>query len=370
MKEITTILEAYSQKPANSSCALAIVIRVEGSSYRRTGARMLVFDDGTWQGGISGGCLEGDALKRAKLAIYSKQPSTITYDTSQANDHQIGIGLGCNGIIEILFCPIHDSNPNNPIAILQRCVQANTSPQVLITAIATTGSQQAFAPGHTVWLQQSSNLSSFGAYAPALQQIANTQLQKGHSAPHTLQLDQQHSAQFFVEILPPQVHLLLFGFQYDVYPLTKQAKELGYAVTIVANPLKVNPLVKNLANNILPIQELQSITISKHTAAILMSHDYPTDLQNLQHCLQLPLRYIGLLGPKVRSQKIFDQLASQHKPLSAADMKRIYAPVGLDIGAQSPDEIALSVLAEIRAVFSGRNGSQLRLRSSSINDRH
>ena len=116
MKEIKAIIKAYNElDKATQQAALATVVRVEGSSYRRTGARMLVMDNGTWIGGISGGCLEGDALKRARLAINSSRPTLITYDTSEDDPHQIGVGLGCNGIIDVLFCPLDFDDPQNQI---------------------------------------------------------------------------------------------------------------------------------------------------------------------------------------------------------------------------------------------------------------
>src|SRR5437870_12934040 len=116
MKEIRSIINAYNKIDFTSvKAALATVVRVEGSSYRRTGARMLVLDNGTYLGGISGGCLEGDALRRAQKAIIQDKPSIITYDTTQDDGHQIGVGLGCNGIIDVLFMPLHNEDENNPV---------------------------------------------------------------------------------------------------------------------------------------------------------------------------------------------------------------------------------------------------------------
>src|ERR1700739_88076 len=116
MKEIKAIIGAYDKIDRdNSRAALATVVRVEGSSYRRTGARMLVTDDGVWVGGISGGCLEGDALKRARLAIAKSQSSLVTYDTTQDDAYQIGVGLGCNGVIDVLFTPLDFADKNNPV---------------------------------------------------------------------------------------------------------------------------------------------------------------------------------------------------------------------------------------------------------------
>ena len=135
MKEITAILKAYDQIDfSENQAALATVVRVEGSSYRRVGARMLVIDNGLWIGGISGGCLEGDALKRSRLAIHLKKPSRITYDTSQDDAHQIGVNLGCNGVIEVLFTPLDPANKENAVERL-RHYQHERSPRILVTVV-------------------------------------------------------------------------------------------------------------------------------------------------------------------------------------------------------------------------------------------
>ncbi|MDP5141110.1 MAG: XdhC family protein, partial [Spirosomaceae bacterium] len=140
MKEIRTIIAAYDAADSSETqVALATVVRVEGSSYRRTGARMLVQDNGIWTGGISGGCLEGDALKQARMAIFKATPTLITYDTTQDDEHQIGVGLGCNGIIDVLFTPIDFSDLNNPVEILKRCANSPRKTHILLTATAING---------------------------------------------------------------------------------------------------------------------------------------------------------------------------------------------------------------------------------------
>src|SRR6187397_1574420 len=121
MKEIRQIVTAYEKIDFSShQAALATVARVEGSSYRRAGARMLVLDNGNYLGGISGGCLEGDALRRAQKAIIQNKPSVITYDTTQDDGYQIGVGLGCNGIIDVLFTPLDPGDEQNPVRLLSK----------------------------------------------------------------------------------------------------------------------------------------------------------------------------------------------------------------------------------------------------------
>src|SRR6201991_863367 len=136
MKEIRTIVQAYNSIDfTHTKAALATVVRVEGSSYRRAGARMLVLDNGTYLGGISGGCLEGDALRRAQKGIALHRSSVITYDTTQDDDYQIGVGLGCEGIIDVLFTPLRADEPDCPLRLLSG-LTATREPVALITITA------------------------------------------------------------------------------------------------------------------------------------------------------------------------------------------------------------------------------------------
>jgi xanthine/CO dehydrogenase XdhC/CoxF family maturation factor len=133
MKEIKQITEAYQNIDfSKTKAALATVVRVEGSSYRRTGARMLVLESGEWIGGISGGCLEGDALKKARLAMTQNKATLITYDTTDDDPYQIGVGLGCNGIIDVLITPLDSQNSNNAVLQLQSCIDQRT-PNLVVT---------------------------------------------------------------------------------------------------------------------------------------------------------------------------------------------------------------------------------------------
>src|SRR5215469_17888581 len=136
MKEIRTIVSAWQSIDFQTTrAALATVVQVEGSSYRRAGARMLVLDNGTYLGGISGGCLEGDALRRAQKGIALQRPSVITYDTTQDDDYQIGVGLGCQGIIDVLFIPLKPDDPQCPLKILAGII-GTRHPVVVITVTA------------------------------------------------------------------------------------------------------------------------------------------------------------------------------------------------------------------------------------------
>jgi len=373
MKEISAIIDVYNSIDKEKTlAALATVVRVEGSSYRRTGARMLVMDDGFWVGGISGGCLEGDALKRARFAIARSESTLITYDTTEDDEHQIGVGLGCNGIIDVLFTPLDYSDKNNPVEILKSCMESRRKTHVLVTVTGLKNIHfQNLKLGDVIEYDGLESLPIIRDEKLKLNvhQAIEKQINIGKSAPVNLATDQVGKMEIFIEILPPDIHLVLMGNQYDVYPLTRLAKEMGWRVTIVANPLKVNIKISSIADEIVLPENFTDIYFDNHTAIVLMSHDYKTDKYNLPKALKTDSPFIGMLGPKVRSEKIFAELATEGLPISETNFERIHAPVGLDIGAVSPEEIALSLIAEVRASFSNREGNFLRLRKSTIHER-
>mgnify|MGYP002381089203 CR=1 FL=1 len=373
MKEIKAILKAYKDIDRDSThAALATVVRVEGSSYRRTGARMLVLDNGTWVGGISGGCLEGDALKRARLAINNSKSTLITYDTSEDDPHQIGVGLGCNGIIDVLFTPLDYQDPNNPVEILKSCILSNRETHVLITITKMDNYPANLRAGQIIRYKGPESLKVF--HDQHLEKLLNeaTEVQIAKKTSNTFHYESVSGSNLtlFIEILPPEIHVVLAGHQYDVYPMSRLMKELGWRVSIMADLMKVNSKIRAIADEIRPISEFNELTIDEHTAIILMSHDYKTDKRNLPVVLNSSSPFIGMLGPRVRSEKIWDELRDEGFHISEEDMKRIYAPIGLDIGAVTPEEIALSLAAGIRAAFSDRDGRFLRLRQSPIHPRN
>jgi xanthine/CO dehydrogenase XdhC/CoxF family maturation factor len=372
MKEIKAIVKGYNELDRSSiRAAIATVVRVEGSSYRRTGARMLVLDNGTWVGGISGGCLEGDALKRARVAINNSRSTLITYDTSEDDPHQIGVGLGCNGIIDVLFCPLDFNDSNNPVEVLKTCIQASRETHTLITITDTIGEFQYVKLGQLIQYTGPESLHFFGntSLENSLVQAINQQIGAKKSDSLSIKTEDGRSLDVFIEILPPEIHVVLIGHQYDVYPMCRLLKEIGWRVSIVAELIKVNSKIAALADEIIAPSDFNKMLIDEHTAIILMSHDYKTDKNNLPKALKTAAPYIGMLGPKVRSEKIWKELADNGQAVTDSEMERIYAPLGLDIGAQTPEEIALSLAAGIRAAFSGRDGAFLKYRTSPIHPR-
>lgn len=373
MKEIKAIIKAYEEADKTTTgLALATVVRVEGSSYRRTGARMLVMDNGVWVGGISGGCLEGDALKRSRAAIQNAKPTLITYDTTDDDPYQIGVGLGCNGVIDVLFTPLDLNDPDNPVEILKRCVSSSRETHVLLTVTGITGAWANIKPGQVIKYTGNKSLDIFDdvSLRDHLSQAIVDQVATGHSAPHHFELNDGRKIEIFVEILPPEISVILIGHQYDVYPLSRLIKEMGWHLTIVAELPKVNQQIVAIGDEVVAPADFASIFTDNYTAIVLMAHDYKTDKRNLTKALATNAPYIGMLGPRSRSERIWSELETEGIVITPADMDRIHAPVGLDIGAVTPEEIALSLMAEVKASLAGRDGTYLRLRQEAIHQRH
>lgn len=367
MKEIKQITEAYQNIDfSKTKAALATVVRVEGSSYRRTGARMLVLESGEWIGGISGGCLEGDALKKARLAMSQNKATLITYDTTDDDPYQIGVGLGCNGIIDVLITPLDSQNPNNAVMQLQSCIDQRT-PNLVVTVTGINKAHSDIALGEVFRFD---NETHFTANFPLFQLneslIAAIQeaLATTKSVSKEYILEDGTKLKLFLEVIPPAIQLYVFGSNYDVYPMVKVAKELGWRVICVCNPAKMHTSLSEIADAV--VQKDHQPEIDNFTAAISMCHDYESDYRNLQMLLKTDIKYIGLLGPKKRTIKMYDRMTDEGISLTAEHEERIFSPVGLDIGAATPEEIALSVCTEIRAFFSGRDGNRLKHRSKPI----
>ncbi|WP_153799104.1 XdhC family protein [Foetidibacter luteolus] len=365
MKEIKAIINAYNSIDfTQTKAALATVARVEGSSYRRTGARMLVLDNGTYLGGISGGCLEGDALRRAQKAIAQNKPSVITYDTTQDDGAQIGVGLGCNGIIDVLFTPLQP-DVYNPVNLLSS-ITGTRKPRVVVSI--TGGDITDGILGRALLYENDESFFQQFSVAP----VADTVLTDIKNA-----LENQASVtrnysyggntvKIFIEVVQPVTQLVLYGSNYDIHTMARIAGELGWSTTVVTNIHKADKALFTTATHVLHNKGGEEPAIDAYTAVVLMAHDYKADFNNLQAVLTTNAKYIGLLGPRKRSVKMFDTLQQQDRPVSSADMQRIYSPAGLDIGAATPEEIAVSIVAEIRSCFAGRKGASLRLREGTI----
>lgn len=362
MLEIRKIISEYDKIDHDlENVALATVINVEESAYRRIGARMLVRSNGTWIGGISGGCLEGDALKQSLNAIYKNESSIVIYDTMDNDPNQIGIGLGCNGKIEVLFSPINPDDPNNEIEILRKLLDAD-KPSILAKIISDDKKLQV----HTILLDGGSPNFGFEEINKIqLQEAIKIVLQKRSPKLFSIKTDEEKSVKVLLEFIRPETRLIIVGDNYDVDAMAKVATALGWNIWIVGRLKKLNKSVVKKVKKIIPFEDHVKVIPNEFTAVVLMTHDYQWDKKILQHFIKHKTPYIGMLGPKKRTQKMNKELTD----LDIEKIDAVHSPAGLDIGAESPEEISISIVSEIIAVFRKKQGYSLKLKEGPIHER-
>jgi xanthine/CO dehydrogenase XdhC/CoxF family maturation factor len=373
MKELQDIVKAFNHaQKAGKQTALATVVHVEGSSYRRAGARMMVTDDGQLTGAISGGCLEGDALRKARLVMAQQKPMLVTYDTTDEDDAKLGVGLGCNGIIHILIEPIDPALSNNPIALFKQFL-SKREPVVLIT-VFTLNDKQATQPGTCALMNKDEQVTGVfpdATIEDAVLTDAKDVLQNGNSVTKTYIYEDRFTC--FIELLQPAVSLIVVGAGNDAIPITKLATVLGWQITVIDG--RANYIVPErfpLADKLIvtkPDDALSKLSLDDRTVFVLMTHNYNYDIAMLKQLLPLQLPYIGALGPKKRLNRILDELQEEGINITDEQLESIYGPAGLDIGSENSEEIALSIISEIQAVLTKRNGSSLRYKTTNHNRR-
>ena len=372
MKEIKDIIKAYDEATGQGKqTALATVVHMEGSSYRRPGARMLVTEDGNLTGAISGGCLEGDALRKALLVMTENRTMLVTYDTNDEDDAKLGMGLGCNGVIQVLIEPIDKENTTNPVQLLKAVAEKRQ--QAVLVTLFSLQDRKAKQQG-TCLLIKEDNTIIIGSQK--IKELVISDAEKAivnKASSFRNYISEQENFTAFIEFIKPVVSLIIVGAGNDTMPLANIADILGWETTVVdgrANYAKADRFPS--ACQILvskPEEVLKQITIDDQTVFALMTHNYNYDMAMLKELISRNVVYIGLLGPKKKRDRIVDELKENGLSLSAEQLSAIHGPVGLDIGAETSEEIALSIVAEIKAVLSKRQGQQLKNIGEAIHTR-
>jgi len=366
MKEISDILKAYSEANAmGKKTALATVVKVEGSSYRQPGARMLVTEDGELTGAISGGCLEGDALRKALLAINQRQNKLITYDTSNEDDVEFGVQLGCNGIVHILFEYIDPNVDNNPMQLLRE-LEKEREDAVVLTLF---NKNRQVAQLGTVLFYRNSTAIIADSIDEVLKRECDDALAAKQSIIKRTNINNL-PYEALIEYIAPPVSLVIAGAGNDVKPLVSMATILGWEVTVAdgrsthATPQRFPQAKKVFIAK--PNELIDKVIIDSRTFFVLMTHNYKYDLALLKLLRDTDCKYIGILGPKTKLERMLDELRNEGINMTEEQLSRIYGPIGLDIGAEASEEIAASVVAEIKAIMTGRPGTSLRYKEEKI----
>lgn len=360
MKELQDILRAYEEVAVRGeAAALATVVQVQGSSYRRPGARMLVTRAGAVAGSVSGGCLESDVVRQAQQVLQTGRAVVATYDTTADSDIVFGVGLGCQGVINILIERVMPEFAAF-LAGLTRDRQRGVLTTVFRAEDGSVGSRLCLRDDGS----PCGDLAN-GQWPERVRADAWEALHSGVSRVQSYGL-----MTVFIEVLEPPLPLVIFGAGPDAGPLARLAKELGWHVTIVdERPEAANPARYPWADAVFacaPESVAERIELDARTVAVLTTHNYLQDLRLLETLLPSPVRYLGVLGPKRRAERMLADLAQQGLTPTDEQLDRLHSPAGLDIGADTPEGIAFAIIAEINAVLHGRGGGPLRERDGPI----
>ncbi len=379
MRDRQQIVEAFESLCSDRlAAALATVVAVEGSSYRRPGARMLIAADGRTWGTVSGGCLERDVARRARMLIAEPcDPLLISYETDEEDPGEEnarpivdpGPSLGCGGRIEILIQRITAADP---AAISALFATVRKRRRAALATVLRVGSapDDAVKCGSQI-LRIADEGFSGRISDPSLDVILRDQLASDPPADRTFAhcrhtLPRGGWADVLVEWLDPAQSLAIFGDGHDVAPLVDLAKTLGWHVRVIgARPAAtLNQRFAASADEVICCPNdpaTDAANLPEDAAAVVMDHNFARDAAVLQRLLKKPpLRIPGVLGPRQRTSRLLAATGM------SGDEHLLFSPIGLDIGAETPEEIALSILSEIRAVTSGRPGSPLRERPGPI----
>lgn len=369
MSELTDVLRAIESLSARGEkLALATIVAVRGSTYRRPGARLLVPEEGAPIGNISGGCLEGDVADVARIVMREGQARVVSFDLTADDDAVWGWGLGCNGAMELFVEP---ADKAAEVAGALRMALEQERPISMVTVL------DAEVPGveqgnRLLVTPEGETRGSLGD--PSVDAAAVEAARELLAAERSEVRELPGGTRAFVEVLEPPLRLVICGAGHDAVPLVAAAANLGWSPIVVDDrPAFLTPERFPQAAGFValerPDQVAERAPLDAHTFVVVMTHNFLRDKDYLRALLRSPVRAISMLGPRARTQRLLHELREEGMEISAGDEERLRAPAGLDLGAEGPEEIAAAIVAEIVAVKRGRGAGFLRDRPGPIHDR-
>ena len=361
-QETSQILgRAIELAAAGQHAALATVVRIRGSAYRRAGAKLLVEETGATRGGVSGGCLEADVREIALTVLREGTSRLRHYDTGGDDRTVWGLGLGCNGTVDIFVQPVTTGDALDTARAVRTLLAGDAA-----FAVSTVVGGPSSALGRMLVSGDGPPAGSTGL--PDLdREIAG----RAHAllAAREAQFYDIDSTGVFTEVHVPPPRLVICGAGDDAIPLATFASQVGYRVTVVDHrPAYVSAerfpdaeLVDRRSTD-----GLDGLPLGPRTHAVVMTHSFAHDREWVRRLLCTEVAYIGLLGPVARRDAILERIGEAGEPVDRKGIDRLFAPVGLDLGADGPEQVAVSILAELLAVRAASAPHHLRERAGVI----
>jgi xanthine/CO dehydrogenase XdhC/CoxF family maturation factor len=335
------------ERAAGHALALGVLVRTEGSTYRKPGALIVIGADGEYAGLISGGCLEGDLREHARAVIQTGTARTVGYDTRGPEDLLWGLGIGCEGVMQILLLRAGPENGWQPLTHLAAAFTARAPTAVGVVV----ESSSADVPAGSLALPAGAAGPPPTPAAPATQSVQRALGEATASGQPRWVEESSWQLFAFPLALPPRI--LLLGAGPDAAPVVEFAARLGWKVTLIDHrPSYAVASHFPLAERVVlarPEELATAVTLESFSAAVVMSHHLPSDLIYLRSLAASPIRWIGLLGPAARRERLLADLGHEAQELRA----RLHAPVGLPLGGRRPESIALAIVAQLHAFVHG-----------------
>lgn len=350
-----------AERAAGRPLALAAVLHTAGSTYRKAGALMLITGDGRFAGLLSGGCLESDLAEHARKVIETGAARIVSYDLRNPDDVLWGLGVGCEGAMDILLARTGPANGWEPLAGFAAALEAQ---RPIATALVVESRLASGPPAGAVAMLRDAPdaapvfVAPDGARGAAGPQVAHL-LDRTLRAGSPQWLEGPDLRVFATPLaLPPRV--LLLGAGPDTLPLLDFGTRLGWKFTVVDHrPAYAQPGRLPGAAQVLclrPPEVATALQVDDFAAAVVMSHHLPSDLEYLRALATSAVPYVGLLGPAARRERLLSDLGTAAEPLRP----RLRAPIGLAIGGRTPESIALAIVAELHAFLHGEGGGPFR----------
>jgi xanthine/CO dehydrogenase XdhC/CoxF family maturation factor len=351
--------------------ALATVVATSGSTYRKPGARLLVTKSEKF-GAVSAGCLEDEVISTAKSVIRSGRPQLLRFDTREEMDIIAGTGLGCRGTIEVFIEPVM---PKRSEPHLYSTLFELLQNEVSCTLAVAIESESSDLPVGKHWLFIPEKLVGMTSTPSQWDKAIFAELEKFPKKTSAFTKSRslgKEKIRIYAERIESSEKLIIFGAGFDAQPLATMALQLGFQVTVVdhrADYLRSErfPGVEKLIHAH-PKEFSDKISLDSGMFAVIMTHNYLYDLAILRNVIKSDAEYIGQIGPRSRTEELLAEIEKESGKLSKVALSRLHAPTGLDLGAETPEEIALSILSEILAYQNGRRGGFLRERNSPIHE--
>ncbi|QFU83240.1 XdhC family protein [Natronorubrum aibiense] len=364
--ETEVLQRVHERLDDDSADVLATIVDVEGNAYRRPGAKMLLDEAGDGVGSITAGCLEDDLLAAAESVREDGRPELITYDLMDDEDDVWGLGVGCNGIIDVLLEPLTET--------YRPAVEAFADSRNVAVLTVLEGGDGPLTRGDRAYYHPAGEGLTTPEGTPAdewpaaLADPAAVLAERGRT--DTIEVD---DLEVFIDGLAAPTELVVFGSGHDVGPVTELAAKNDFHVTVVGfrGSVDLEDRFPDADETVTtsPSAVADELDLEERTHAVVMTHNFIDDRLTVEQLLDSSVAYIGLMGPHDRFEKMLAEFDDEGRTFDEDALSSLYTPIGLDLGGGSPYQIAHSIVAEVLAVSNDRTPRHLRTREGHIHDR-